>query len=103
MTRPAASGRVANFPGRRCTWRRRTAPSEWAAIGLNYPSRGGDNLWMSGDGRAEIDYGSGQFRVGGRQQRARLAPRRSPRFALFVAQGQRDRARARRSSRAKPR
>ena len=37
---------------------------EWAAVGPNHPIASGDDLWMSGEGRAEIDYGGGQFRLG---------------------------------------
>ena len=38
-------------------------PDLWAAIGQNYPITSGDNLWVGNDGRAEIDFGGGQFRL----------------------------------------
>ena len=41
------------------------APDQWVAIGLNYPVATGDNLWVGNDGRAEIDFGGGQFRLAG--------------------------------------
>src|SRR6476469_4833040 len=58
------AGRVASFAGDLYL-----APpdraEEWAAIGLNYPVASGDNVWSAADGRAEVDYGGGQFRLGG--------------------------------------
>ena len=39
------------------------APDQWVAIGINYPVASGDNLWVGNDGRAEIDFGVGQFRL----------------------------------------
>ena len=62
------------------------APDQWAPIGLNYPVTGGDNLGVGNDGRAEIDFGAGQFRLAGSTnlQLSRLDDRQ---FALFVAQG----------------
>src|SRR5207248_318138 len=38
--------------------------TEWMAVSLNYPVTSGDNLWQSGDGQAEVDYGGDQFRIG---------------------------------------
>ena len=56
----------------------------------------GDNLWVGDDGRAEVDFGGGQFRLAGDTNLhvSRLDDRQ---FALFVAQGrvQPSRARAR--------
>jgi len=60
--------------------------NEWIPVGLNYPVTSGDNLWVGGDGRAEVDYGGGQFRLGGDTNLnvSRLDERQ---LALFVAQG----------------
>src|SRR5262249_27720333 len=54
--------------------------------GQNYPIMSGDNLWIEGDGRAEIDYGSGQLRLAGGTSLhvSRLDDRA---LTLFVAQG----------------
>ncbi len=62
------------------------APDQWVPIGLNYPVTGGDNLWVGNDGRAEVDFGAGQFRLAGNTNLhlSRLDDRQ---FALFVAQG----------------
>src|SRR5689334_2766063 len=61
---PGRVGRVASWQGDLYVAPQDRA-TEWESIGLNYPVAGGDNLWMSGDGHGEIDYGSGQFRLGG--------------------------------------
>ncbi|HQR10029.1 MAG TPA: hypothetical protein PLW68_01775 [Casimicrobiaceae bacterium] len=62
------------------------APDQWNAIGLNYPVVTGDNIYVGKEGRAEIDFGSGQFRLSGETSLhvSRLDDRN---FALFVAQG----------------
>lgn len=79
------AGRVASFAGDLYL-----APpdraEEWAAIGLNYPVASGDNVWSAAEGRAEVDYGGGQFRLGGDTNLhvSRLDDRQ---IALFVAQG----------------
>ena len=59
---------------------------DWEPIGVNYPVTSGINLWVSSDGRAEIDYGGGQFRLAGdtNVHVARLDDRE---LALFIAQG----------------
>jgi len=59
---------------------------EWAAIGINYPVATGDNLWVSGEGRAEIDYGGGQFRLGP-DSNVHVSRLDDAEMALFVAQG----------------
>ena len=61
-------------------------PEEWSPIGINYPVTSGDNLWVGAEGRAEIDYGAGQFRLAGDTSVhvSRLDDRQ---LALFVAQG----------------
>jgi len=61
---PARVGRVADVGGALYLAPEDRA-SEWAEIGLNYPVTGGDNLWVSGEGRAEVDVGAGQFRLAG--------------------------------------
>ncbi len=60
--------------------------NEWIPVGVNYPVTTGDNLWVGGDGRAEVDYGGGQFRLGGDTNLnvSRLDERQ---LALFIAQG----------------
>jgi hypothetical protein len=82
---PGRVGRVANWQGDLYLAPQDRA-SEWASIGLNYPVAGGDNLWMSGDGQAEIDYGSGQFRLGG-DSNVHVSRLDDRQLALFVAQG----------------
>ncbi len=61
-------------------------PDDWTPIGVNYPVTSGDNLWVSSDGRAEVDYGGGQFRLAGNTNLnvARLDDRQ---LTLFVARG----------------
>lgn len=61
-------------------------PEDWVEALRNYSVTSGDNLWVSGDGRAEIDYGGGQFRLAGNTNVhvARLDDRV---LALFVAHG----------------
>jgi hypothetical protein len=60
--------------------------NEWAPIGLNYPVTTGDNLWTSADGRAEIDFGAGQFRLAG-DTNLQLNALDDHQLALFVASG----------------
>src|SRR5512135_3566943 len=38
--------------------------ADWTTIGRNYPITTGDNLWVAEGGRAEIDVGAGQVRLG---------------------------------------
>ena len=60
--------------------------TDWSPIGQNYPIATGDNLWVADGGRAEIDVGVGQIRLGEgtNVHVARLDDRT---VALFVAQG----------------
>jgi hypothetical protein len=60
--------------------------TEWEAVTLNYPVATGDNLWMSGDGRAEVDYGGGQLRLGG-DSNVHVSRLDDRQLALFVAEG----------------
>ncbi len=82
---PGRVGRIAEFAGQLFLAPEDRA-TEWEAIDLNYPVTSGDNLWVSGDGRAEVDYGGGQFRLAGDTNLhvSRLDDRQ---LALFVAQG----------------
>ncbi len=83
--RPGRVGRVAEVAGALYLAPEERA-TEWAAVERNYPITSGDNLWVDGDGRAEIDYGGGQFRLAGGTSMhvARLDDRA---LLLFVAQG----------------
>lgn len=82
---PGRVGRIAEFGGQLYLSPEERA-TDWATIGLNYPVTSGDNLWVSTDGRAEVDYGGGQFRLAGDTNLhvSRLDERQ---LALFVAQG----------------
>jgi len=82
---PPRIGRVAEVGGE-LFLAPQDAPDQWVAIGLNYPVATGDNLWVGNEGRAEIDFGGGQFRLGGATSLhlSRLDERN---FALYVAQG----------------
>jgi hypothetical protein len=82
---PGRVGRVASVQGAL-----HHAPGDsaedWAEIGLNYPIAEGDNLWVQHDGRVEVDYGGGQFRLAGdtNVHVSRLDERQ---LALFIAAG----------------
>ena len=83
-TLPTRVGRVAIVQGVL-----RHAPdgsNTWSAIDRNYPVAQGDSVWTAPDARAEIDYGGGQFRLGGdtNVHVSRLDERD---LALFVASG----------------
>ncbi len=82
---PGRVGRIADFAGQ-LFLSPQDRPTEWEAIGINYPITSGDNLWVSGDGRAEVDYGGGQFRLAGDTSLhvSRLDDRQ---LALFISQG----------------
>lgn len=82
---PARVGRIANFGGQLLL-----APDDradqWAPIGLNYPVTGGDNLWVSGEGRAEVDFGAGQVRLAG-DTNVHVSRLDDHEISLFIAQG----------------
>jgi hypothetical protein len=59
---------------------------EWAAVGVNHPIATGDNLWIAGEGRAEIDYGGGQFRLGP-DSNVHVSRLDDAQLALFIAEG----------------
>ena len=70
----------------RCSTRRPRTPASGRKSGSTIRSRSGDNLWVDRDGRAEIDYGGGQFRLAGDTNLhvSRLDDRQ---LALFIAPG----------------
>jgi hypothetical protein len=82
---PGRVGRIADFAGQLYQSPEDRA-TEWVAIGLNYPVTSGDNLWVSGDGRAEVDYGGGQFRLAG-DTNLHISRLDENQLALFIAQG----------------
>jgi hypothetical protein len=82
---PGRVGRIADFGGQLYQSPEDRA-AEWVSIGLNYPVTSGDNLWVSGDGRAEVDYGGGQFRLAG-ETNLHVSRLDENQIALFVAQG----------------
>ena len=82
---PGRVGRIADFGGQ-LFLSAHDRPDDWTPVGVNYPVTSGDNLWVSTDGRAEVDYGGGQFRLAGNTNLnvARLDDRQ---LTLFVARG----------------
>jgi hypothetical protein len=53
---PGRVGRVATLAGEVMVAH---AGGEWRAVGMNYPLTDGDNIYVSPDGRMEIDFGTG--------------------------------------------
>ncbi len=82
---PGRVGRVADVGGE-LFLAPQDAPEQWVAIGLNYPVATGDNLWAGREGRAEIDFGIGQFRLAG-DTSLHLSRLDERNVAVFVAQG----------------
>ena len=82
---PARVGRVSDVGGELFLATQEHA-DEWAPIGLNYPVTSGDNLWVSANGRAEIDYGGGRFRLAG-DTNLQVNALDDHQLALFVASG----------------
>ena len=82
---PGRVGRLADLGGRVYVSSEGT-PEDWVEALRNGTVTSGDNLWVSEDGRAEVDYGGGQIRLAGdtNVHFARLDDRM---LALFVAQG----------------
>ena len=82
---PGRVGRIADVGGE-LYLSPQDKPDQWAEIGQNYPVTTGDNLWVAREGRAEVDYGGGQFRLAGDTNLhvSRLDDRN---FAVFIAQG----------------
>ena len=60
--------------------------SDWSPVTINYPVSTGDNLWVGLDGRAEVDFGGGQFRMSG-ETNVHVTRLDDRTFGLFVAQG----------------
>ncbi|MET0682115.1 MAG: DUF6600 domain-containing protein, partial [Casimicrobiaceae bacterium] len=83
---PGRVGRVADVAGQ-LFLAPQDRPADWEAIGINFPITSGGNLWVSGDGRAEVDYGGGQFRLAG-DTSVHLSRLDDRQLALFIAQGQ---------------
>ena len=82
---PGRVGRIADFGGQ-LYLSEQDRPDDWTPIGVNYPVTSGDNLWVSNDGRAEIDYGGGQFRLAG-DTSVNVARLDDHQISLFVARG----------------
>jgi len=82
---PARVGRIADVGGLLYLAPEDRA-NEWAEIGINYPVTSGDNLWVSADGRAEIDFGGGQFRLAG-DTNVHVSRLDDHELSLFIAQG----------------
>jgi len=59
---------------------------DWSEIGQNFPIADGDNLWVARDGRAEVDYGGGQFRLAA-ETNLHLSRLDERQLALFIAAG----------------
>jgi hypothetical protein len=82
---PGRVGRIADVGGQLYLSPEDRA-TEWEPIGVNYPVTSGDNLWVGGDGRAEVDYGGGQFRLAG-DTNLHVSRLDENKIAIFVAQG----------------
>jgi len=82
---PGRVGRLADLAGRVYIATGERA-EDWLDAQRNDTVTGGDNLWVSGDGRAEIDYGGGQFRLAG-DTNVHIARLDDAILALFVAHG----------------
>lgn len=82
---PGRVGRVADLAGRVHLSTAEDA-DDWIEALRNATVTTGDNLWVSGDGRAEIDYGGGQFRLAG-DTNVHIARLDDRALALFVAHG----------------
>ena len=82
---PGRVGRISEFAGQ-LYLAPQDKSNESAAVGVNYPITNGDTLWVSSDGRAEIDLGIGQFRIAG-DTSVQVTRLDDHQFALFVASG----------------
>jgi hypothetical protein len=78
-------GRVADFGGE-LFYAPENRGEEWEKVGLNYPIASGDNLWVSGEGRAEVDFGVAQMRLAG-DTNVHVSRLEDRQLALFVAEG----------------
>ncbi len=61
---PGRVGRVSDLAGE-IHLSNDATQSSWAGVGLNYPLTSGDDLWISHEGRAEVDFGDGHIRLAG--------------------------------------
>lgn len=82
---PGRVGRVADVGGE-LFLAPQDKPAAWISVGINYPVAEGDNLWLGTDGRAEVDFGGGQFRLAG-DTSVHVSQLDDTHFSLFVAQG----------------
>lgn len=82
---PTRVGRVSIFSGELYRAPAERA-SDWESIGVNYPITNGDNLWVAQDGRAEVDFGGGQLRMGA-DTNVSVAQLDEHNLGLFLAQG----------------
>ena len=82
---PSRVGRVANVSGQ-LFFAPEDRATEWAPIELNYPISSGDNVWLSGEGRAEIDFGVGQLRIAANTN-VHVSRLDEHELSLFIAQG----------------
>ncbi len=82
---PARVGRVAEVSGQLFLAPEDRA-NDRAEVGVNYPVTSGDNLWVSADGRAEVEYGGGQFRLTG-DTSLHVSRLDDHRLSLFIARG----------------
>ena len=58
----------------------------WQPVGINYPITMGDNVFVSRDGRAEIDFGGGQLRLA-QEANVHFSQLDERGFAAFLANG----------------
>ena len=58
----------------------------WQPVGVNYPVTIGDNIWVSQDGRAEIDFGAGQIRLAN-EANVHFTQLDDRQFSAFLANG----------------
>ena len=58
----------------------------WQQIGINYPVTMGDNLWVSAESRAEIDFGAGQLRLAN-EANIHFSQLDDRQFSAFLANG----------------
>ena len=58
----------------------------WQQVGINYPVTMGDNLWVSAESRAEIDFGAGQLRLAN-EANIHFSQLDDRQFSAFLANG----------------
>ncbi|HVE49950.1 MAG TPA: DUF6600 domain-containing protein [Casimicrobiaceae bacterium] len=82
---PGRVGRLADFSGR-VFLSTQEDPEDWIEALRNSTVTSGNNIFVAGDGRAEIDYGGGQIRLA-EDTNVHVARLDDRIMALFVAQG----------------